>query len=446
MELSAQTEWTDGPSFYIRSITFTGNRRTKERIMLRELNIAPGDQIQKDELDEMLHFNKRRLLNMQLFSQVDFTMCHDVNDTIDLQFGVNEIFFWIPKPVFSLADRNFNVWWYEQNNRLDRTNIGLELTRLNFRGRNERIGGTVQVGYNKFFDVFYKIPYVDKRLKHGIGLSATYQTGREINFKTDSNKIKFFHRDEYPYRNFQTEFTYTYRPAYAWIHEVNLNYNYLSITEELFNKNPDFFHGKKKLNFFELKYTLRFNNTDVRVYPIHGLETKIQVSKKGLGFDKDVNQFILYNETSFYKRLVNNLSSALHFKGRITFAKDLPYYFNRALGFKNQYVRGYEYYVIDGSHYALLRADLRYKLIDRTIYQPFLKFMKYIPTRVYVKMYDDMGYVYSRNPGNSFLNNKWLNGYGAGVDIVISYYLKLRLEYSFNHLGQNDLFLHSTKE
>jgi opacity protein-like surface antigen len=72
--------------------------------------------------------------------------------------------------------------------------------------------------------------------------------------------------------------------------------------------------------------------------------------------------------------------------------------------------------------------------------------MKYIPTRVYVKMYNDMGYVYSRNPGNSFLNNKWLNGYGAGVDIVISYYLKLRLEYSFNHLGQNDLFLHSTKE
>jgi hypothetical protein len=47
---------------------------------------------------------------------------------------------------------------------------------------------------------------------------------------------------------------------------------------------------------------------------------------------------------------------------------------------------------------------------------------------------------------NSFLNNRFLNGYGAGVDILLSYYAKLRIEYSFNHLKQNSLFLHTTKE
>jgi hypothetical protein len=72
--------------------------------------------------------------------------------------------------------------------------------------------------------------------------------------------------------------------------------------------------------------------------------------------------------------------------------------------------------------------------------------MKYIPFRVYVKAYDDVGYAYSKNSGNSFLNNRFLNGYGLGIDIVVSYYAKFRIEYSFNHLNKNGLFLHGSKE
>ncbi|MBK7762634.1 MAG: hypothetical protein IPI46_04590 [Bacteroidetes bacterium] len=436
----------DTSSFYIRHIEFSGNKITKPKIILREMTLGEGHRIRKNELTDELNFNKRRILNLQLFSSVLYKVNHLTNDSIDIMFEIIEVLYWVPRPMFSLADRNINVWWKEQNHALDRTNLGLELTRMNFRGRSERIGGTVQLGYNKFFDVFYKVPFVDKKLKRGLGISATYATGREINYMTDANKIIFYRNEDYPYKQFQTELTYTFRPAYAIIHEANLSYNYYAITDELYTMNNDYLGGKKKINYFELKYIIGFNNTDIRIYPLNGMEAKLYLSKKGLGIDKDVNQFSARSEISYFKKFSHLLSSAIVFRGRISSENKQPYIFNRALGFKNEYVRGYEYYVIDGSHYALLRGNLRLRILDKIVNQPFVKFIKYIPIRVYAKVFDDIGYVHSKYIGNSSLNNRWLNGYGAGIDIAISYYAKFRLEYSFNHLKQNGLFLHGNKE
>ncbi len=431
---------------HISEIRFKGNDITKPQIILREMTIHAGDSVASNHLTSELDFNKRRILNLQLFSSVQYTI-QTVDDThIEIEFMVTEIFFWIPKPEFTLADRNFNVWWKEQHANLERTNIGLQLTRVNFRGRSERIGGTILVGYNKYFDLFYKIPFVDKQLKRGVGISATYSTGREVSYMTSMNKINFYHNDEYPYKYFQTELTYTFRPAYAIIHELNLSYNHIDITQALFDKNPDYLGGKKKLDFLELKFTVGFNNTDIRIYPLNGLDAKGILSKRGLGIDKDLNQFTLRGELSYYKKVSNHLSSSFVFRGRLSLPQEQPYFNERAMGFKNEYVRGYEYYVIDGSHYALLRGNLRFRIIDRVVQQGIIRFARYIPVRMYAKVYDDVGYVHSTTPGNSFLNNKILNGYGAGIDIVISYYAKFRIEYSFNHLKQNGLFLHGNKE
>ncbi|MBL7765825.1 MAG: hypothetical protein JNJ58_07025 [Chitinophagaceae bacterium] len=431
---------------HIRNVTFTGNKTTKKQIIEREMSLHEGDSIDVSDVESELDFNKRRILNLQLFSTVNYCIPYWDHDTIDIEYNMTEILYWLASPIFSLADRNFNVWWSEQHRQLDRTNMGLELTRLNFRGRNERLGGTVQVGYNKHFDLFYKIPYVDKWMKHGASLSAMYATGREINIQTDSNKLLFFRKEEYPYRRFQAKAGYSYRKAYAAIHELQFSYNYYSVTQDLYNHNPEYLGQKKRINYFELTYVYTYNNTDIRVYPLNGLDVKAYMSKRGLWIDKDVNQFVTFAEISYYRKLLNNFYGSLVFRGRLSFPQEQPYLFSRGLGFRNEYVRGYEYYVIDGSHYSILRSNVRYKLLDLVWSQNLLKFIKYIPIRVYMKAYDDIGYIYNKYPGNSFLNNKLLHGYGLGMDIVISYYAKFRIEYSFNHLRQNGLFLHGTKE
>lgn len=431
---------------HIREISFSGNTISKSHIVLRDMSIQPGDSILATDLDFELNYNKKRILNLQLFSTVKYKVTTIHPDTIDVEFQVTELFYWLTKPLFSLADRNLNVWWFEQNHRLDRTNIGLEFTRINFRGRNEKIGAIVQGGYNKHFELFYSNPYIDKHLKHGFGINVLYATGREINYITDSNKLYFYRSEHYPYQRFQAKLAYTYRNAYAAIHEVNLSYHFFNISKPLFDLSPVFLGPRRRINYFELNYIFKYNNTDIRLYPINGIEMKTILSKKGLGIDKDVNQLSLYTESSFYRNVYNNISTSLVFRGRVSFPQAQPYYFNRAMGFKNEYVRGYEYYVIDGSHYALLRSNIRYKVLDFIWTQNFVKLIKHIPIKVYSKVYNDIGYVHNYNPMNSFLNNRFLNGYGAGVDILLSYYAKLRIEYSFNHLKQNSLFLHTTKE
>ena len=443
---NARARETEGKKVLLRSITFAGNKVTKPQIIDREMSIHPGDSIPADEVEMLLEFNRRRILNLQLFSRVEYCIHQWDEEGLDIEYTVNEILYWLPKPIFSLADRNFNVWLVEENARLDRTNIGMEPTRINFRGRNERINAIVQLGYNKVFNLSYRVPYIERSMRHGLQAGITYATGREINYLTDSNKIRFYTSDRYPYQRFQARFGATYRKRYAAVHELTLSYNHFAITPSLYAANREFLGERLRLNYLELAYLYHFNNTDIRVYPINGLDLRLTASKKGLGIDRQVNQFIVHNETSYFKKFTRHLSGALVFRGRIAFPDVQPYLLNRAMGFRNEYLRGYEYYVIDGSHYALLRGNLRVRIIDRVIHQNIISLMKYIPLRVYAKAFDDIGYVYNRFPGNSFLNNRLLNGYGVGLDIIISYYARFRIEYSFNHLGERGLFLHGSSE
>jgi outer membrane protein assembly factor BamA len=431
---------------HVRKITFSGNEITKEKIIIRDMSLHEGDNIETKKIEEELIYNKERILNLQLFSTVNYQVKIIEKDSIDVNYSVTELFYWIAKPMFSLADRNFNVWFKEQHMALDRTNYGGEITRRNFRGRNEEIISSIQLGYNKFFGFSYKIPYIDKNLKQGIGISASYLTGREVNFETYKNKLLFYRNEQYPHLKIQGKLHYFYRRKYTTVHEVQFSYNHYEITQELFDKNSDYLGGKTKINYLELSYIHQFNNTNVRIYPTKGLEMKTTFSKRGLGNDKVVNRFEIVNQTSYFHPIWKNISAAFIFRGRFAAPQEQPYLFNRAMGFKNDFIRGYEYYVIDGSHFALLRTNIRYRFVDQVIHQNVVKLMKYIPIRIYGKIYNDIGYVYNVRPETSFLNNKLLDGYGAGLDIVVSYYLKFRIEYSFNHLHQKGLFLHGSKE
>jgi len=66
----------------------------------------------------------------------------------------------------------------------------------------------------------------------------------------------------------------------------------------------------------------------------------------------------------------------------------------------------------------------------------------HIPVRIFGKIYGNTGYVYNPQPGENSLTNKILYSGGVGIDILTIYDFTLKLEWSFNQLGQNGLFLH----
>lgn len=119
------------------------------------------------------------------------------------------------------------------------------------------------------------------------------------------------------------------------------------------------------------------------------------------------------------------------------------------MGYEENFVRGYEYYVINGESFALNRNSFKYRFIDwewnNLDFIPLKQFRNF-PLDIYVKIFADQGYVWDRNPGEfNFLHKQYLSGGGAGIDIVTLYDLVFRIEYSVNLRKETDLFLHFEK-
>ena len=110
-------------------------------------------------------------------------------------------------------------------------------------------------------------------------------------------------------------------------------------------------------------------------------------------------------------------------------------------------MRGLEYYVINGVAGGVLRGTVKNELISLNVRNPIKsKTHDKIPFRVFVKAFGDLGYAYSRDPGNSVLNNKLLRTWGAGIDIISFYDIVLRFEYTFNQLKQDGLYFHNQND
>jgi hypothetical protein len=126
------------------------------------------------------------------------------------------------------------------------------------------------------------------------------------------------------------------------------------------------------------------------------------------------------------------------------FHQGQPYSHASALGYGNDLVRGFQLYVVDGQHYALGKASLKYQLLNVTKQVNFIpiKQFKTIPLAIYPKIYVDAGYAYDnvfskeRNP----LANQILGGAGLGIDFVTYYNSVFQVDFTFNKLKQWGLF------
>jgi hypothetical protein len=148
-----------------------------------------------------------------------------------------------------------------------------------------------------------------------------------------------------------------------------------------------------------------------------------------------------------------HLSGRLYYGGLgkiryVNYEKHIPYAFNRALGY-GHYLRGYEFYVIDGQSMLLNKNSFRYQLVKQRYYKiPFgnaFRAFNTIPFSLYANTYFDVGYVNeSIYQKTNSLSNSWQFGYGLGLDIITYYDFIIRLEYSRNKLNEHGFYLHFT--
>ena len=246
---------------------------------------------------------------------------------------------------------------------------------------------------------------------------------------------------------FQFQGATRYEKDFFKKHGYSAGYTILNVNDSLLNSvyNPGYYNSQKShKGYLDLVYAFQYANTDNINYPLKGTVSGISIQKRGLGFTGGVN--MLQVEPYYYKYYDHGKRwySSFEVNAKIKAPFNQPYINQRALGYGNLYLRGLEYYVIDGVAAVVGKYSLRKKLIAFTVTLPIKnKSLSTIPFAIYAKTFADAGYSYSKDQNISRLNNKLLYSGGFGLDILTLYDINLRLEYSFNQLNEKGLFLHA---
>ncbi|MCH2021385.1 MAG: BamA/TamA family outer membrane protein [Saprospiraceae bacterium] len=447
----AQATIAQSKKICIKTIAVEGNKKTQTNLIINELSFQEEDSLLLKDLMPALNKNKQLLINTVLFNEVEIKISKWEGLDVHILIKLKESWYIFPFPQFELADRNFNVWWTRHNRNFQRANIGLWLIWRNLTGYNDILKIVVQFGYTRKFEIDYTLPPMGRKRRFGFNVNTLYSDNKELAFNTINNKLAFYSDYNTPERQFQrirARFRSYYRRTLYETQKFELNFLQLSISDSIALINPDFFlNGKQLQRSFNLKYTYTLDKRDIRAYPQKGYYFNVVLHKEGLGIFNDINQLQLTANLSYFMPIGKRLSVGTNMKGRYSFIRSkTPYYNNRALGFKEDYIRGFQYYVINGQDYLIIQTDINIKLFDFTI--PLFKkvpisYLKGLPIKIHLRYHLDFGYVWDRYYMDlNTLGNSDLIGTGIGIDLIFyTYNIIFQFEYTFNNNGEKGLYL-----
>lgn len=433
----------------VLGVAISGNTTTKARIILREMVVYEGDSLSHALLYERLERSRQNLMNTGLFNTVSVLPLYLDQRNVMVEVTVNERWYIWPALIFDLADPNFNTWWLTRD--LDRVNYGLYLYKYNFRGRNETAYIKAQFGYTRQFALRYKVPNLTRNQRWGISVGGSYEEQAEITTGTVGNVRTLIHSRTGSNRDqWKADVEMTLRRSHDIRHSWRLNYTQAEARDTIIHSAIDYFDGPATATrYLSLGYTFVWDHRDARAFPRRGHYQELRVDRLGLGaLDLAVPGITtVYATSKRWLHLHEKWTLGISLRGKHTFGTP-PYFVQEGLGYGHT-VRGYEYYVIDGEHFAMGRLNLIFQLIKPRTYR-----VEHIPLEafrtfyiaLYLNLYSDAGRVWdSRYQAVNPLANRWINGNGVGLDLVTSYDQVLRGEYSLNAEGEHGFFLHFTQ-
>lgn len=440
----------DATSYVVVSdIVVGGNNVTKESIIFRELTFAVGDTIPLQRWEEELRVSNENVMNTTLFNFVTFEQQVDesMENAVFVHIDVVERWYLWFYPYVAYSDRNLNAW-YEAND-ITRFSYGVEMKYRNFLGLKHNLNFTFISGYNQNYGLSYDVPYMTGKQCFGIEAGVGYKRDKEVSYITENNKVLYFNgEDEFAK---QSAFVFV-EPYFRFGHRnklfVNFSYNNTLFHDSLSLLNEDFCNVRgARFQYLALSATYKNDFRDEQNYPLNGHYFEIMMEKIGFGaFETSPDVFYAKITTDWYQPIKGRWYWASNLTLKMSTNDDAPYFFSQGLGYKNDYVRTYELYVVDAMNFALVKNNLKFAILNPvTKYLPFIKNERFgkIHFALYANLFFDCAYSW-KVPVNqtSFLDNKFIFGTGIGIDFVTYYDKVLRLEYGVNDMGDTGFFIH----
>ncbi|WP_255502169.1 BamA/TamA family outer membrane protein [Algoriphagus sp. AK58] len=432
----------------VNNIYIIGNEKTQKNIILRELDFITDYYYDWETFMGIIKADEQKIYNLRLFNEVSITPLVTGPEEVEILISVKERWYVLPAVIFQLADRNFAEWWTNQGRDWSRVNYGLRINHSNVGGRNEKFRFSGQLGFTKGLDILYSKPYIDKNQKHGLSFQLTYADQKTIPIKSEFNRQVFYtnEREEVLRKNFATAIRYTYRRTFYNFHQISFGYNRTWINPEVLEVNPNYFqHEGNNLRYLFFQYSFRHDKRDNVAYATDGELLQITGTRYGLFFNDEINEVELNLIANKYFPISDRFHFAAGLTGVWFLSPQQPYALVRGIGYQPNFIRGYELNVIEGQQLYVQKNSLRMKLLDVTLdISRYLESDQFnqLPFKIYLSGNFDHGSVTDRNkiPENARLSNKYLFGYGPGIDIIGFYDVVLRFEYSMNNQGEGNFF------
>ncbi len=404
--------------FRVDSIEISGNERTKEFVILRELTFSEGDTVNS----EILFFNRERIFSLGIFTRVEVDR-KGVDDKNVITISIEESWHIFPVPFIFIREKT-----------LERTSYGISLKYKNFRGRNETIRATLSLGYDPYVSFQYENPLIIPSADIGFYFSGS--AGTPIN---KSPTLEDANGGSFDFRTLGLFTTFSKRLNNS--NSVFLSIGYSKLKSPNNNINNYMASGLSTDKKFVLGISYLIDSRNLKQFANRGYLFSVDLRHYGLGNGK-----INYNSVSIDGRNYRELYKTLMIKGRIharhTFGEYVPYYDYSLLGY-NYYTRGNRYLVREGNNRILSSIEMSLPILPEWNFGVDLPIIPNSLTRsrisVVASIFVDVATTFNNN--EKILLNDFNSGYGAGISFLFLPYSSFRVEYAFNEMGKGELLI-----
>lgn len=282
-----------GPRVYIDRVNITGNDRTHDEVIRRELRFAEGDAFSSTKLKR----SKDRLTYLSFFEDVQVTRSEsDEPDRMDLNVHVAEQ---------STGEVNVGAGFSTYEGPLASASI----RERNFLGKGQDVNLDFAIsGKRQDFNIgFYEPYFLNRELGAGIDLfneTRDYQDESSYDLERSGGAVKLATKI--------TEFTRN---------TVSLGYKDVKISDVDATASTFVQRDEGKRNSVTLANTIAMDTRDSRLLPTHGYRTALTVDYSGFGSDVEYLRGVVNG--AWHRRLARNDDYIFTLAGRAGYINNL---------------------------------------------------------------------------------------------------------------------------
>lgn len=405
-------------SIVVDSILVFGNDITEEDIILRELTFSPGDTV----TEKTISFNKERIYSLGLFTKVNLYV-YPIESKNVLIIDVEESWYIYPIPTASLRENDWKKLSY-----------GLYLVVKNFRGRNETLITSIELGYDPAFRLSYSKP--------NLVPGSDIFWGADFSYKSINNKSSFAEAlfgEDFIQKFITGSLQIGKRFGNYQRASIALNYNYVETPKYFTKVNA----SDERIDRYPSIYTAySYDTRDLIQFPKEGILASGYIEFKGLGVN-GINYQVFGFDVRHYQKLIDDITFKWRLTSRFTSGKSIPYYDFSRIGY-NEKIRGNYKTVQEGNNYYLGSIEFFYPLIkDFNISFDFIPLIpkELLSYRValYLEIFGDTGA--AKILGSPLTFKSFRSGYGVGLNLLVLPYNILRFELAFDEYQNSEFIL-----